>query len=350
VRLLVTGGCGFIGSAVVRRAVRQGIEVINLDALTYAANPDNVAEVAGSLLYRFERADIRDAEAVATIFARHEPDAVLHLAAESHVDRSIDAPLDFVETNSLGTAVLLNAALDFRDRLPAGRRDAFRFHHVSTDEVFGALGPEGAFDETSPYRPNSPYAASKAAADMMVRAFAVTYGLDVVVSNSSNNYGPFQHPEKFIPTVILAALEDRPIPIYGDGENVRDWLHVEDHADALLAVLDRGRPGELYVVGGEAEVSNLALARELCASLDRLSPRPDGRPHQDAIQFVTDRPGHDFRYALDITKIREELGWAPAVGLHEGLEGTVRWYLDNPGWIAAARARGFRARRIGLRR
>lgn len=349
-RLLVTGGCGFIGSAVVRLAVRRGIEVVNLDALTYAANPANLAEVAGSPLYVFEKADVRDRAAVADVFARRRPDAVMHLAAESHVDRSIDSPLTFVETNALGAAVLLDAAARWRDRLPAPARDAFRVHHVSTDEVFGALGPDGAFDEASPYRPNSPYAASKAAADLLARAWNTTYGLNVVTTHCSNNYGPFQHPEKLIPTVALNALAGRPIPLYGTGANVRDWLFVEDHAEALLLVLEKGRAGGTYAVGAETEAANLDLARRVCGVLDDLAPRPDGRAYADQIAFVDDRPGHDFRYALDASKIRAELGWRPRVALDDGLRRTVRWLLDNPAWIAAARAGGFEGRRLGLGR
>ncbi|NEX94392.1 dTDP-glucose 4,6-dehydratase [Caulobacter sp. 17J65-9] len=349
-RLLVTGGCGFIGSAVVRQAVRRGIEVINVDALTYAANPANVAEVEASPLYAFEKADVRDRAAMADVFARRRPDAVMHLAAESHVDRSIDGPLAFVETNALGAAVMLDAAARFRDGLPGAERDAFRFHHVSTDEVFGALGPDGAFDEASPYRPNSPYAASKAAADLLARAWGATYGLNVVTTNCSNNYGPFQHPEKLIPTVVLSALEGRPIPIYGGGLNVRDWLYVEDHAEALLLVLDKGRAGETYAIGARAEAANLDLARRLCGVLDTVAPRKDGGAYAEQISFVDDRPGHDFRYALDASKIQADLGWTPRIALDEGLEQTVRWMLDNPGWIAAARAGGFDGGRLGLSR
>ena len=347
--LLVTGGCGFIGSAVVRLAVGRGIRVVNLDKLTYAADPANLADLEGSPLYAFERADVGDAEAVASVFDRHAPAAVLHLAAESHVDRSIDGPLAFVDANVRGTAVLLEAAVRFRDRLPAPERDGFRFHHVSTDEVFGALGAEGRFDEASPYAPNSPYAASKAASDLMVRAWGRTYGLNTVVTWCSNNYGPRQHPEKLVPTVILSALEERPIPLYGRGENVRDWLYVADHAEALLTALDRAAPGETYAFGGEAEVANIDLARRLCAVLDRLRPRLSGG-YADLIRFVDDRPGHDLRYAIDPSKARRALGWSPRTSLDEGLERTVRWWLDHPERLAAARERGLVGARLGLKR
>jgi len=344
VKLLVTGGCGFIGSAVVRQAVARGWSVANLDALTYAANPDAVAQAAAAPLYTFEQADVADGEAVRAVFARHQPDAVIHLAAESHVDRSIEGPLAFVRTNVQGTAVMLEAARGYWGALPQGRRDAFRFLHVSTDEVFGTLGDSGAFDEATPYAPNSPYSASKAASDLLVRAWAQTYGLPVVVTNCSNNYGPWQFPEKLIPVAVFSALEGRPIPVYGQGANVRDWLYVEDHAAALLLALQAGRPGETYCIGGDAETSNLDLVRRICAVMDRL--RPQGAPHDRLISFVADRPGHDFRYAIDHSKITRDLGWRPAVTLDEGLEQTVRWYLGNEG--GALRADGFTGRRLGV--
>ncbi|MFO1014717.1 MAG: dTDP-glucose 4,6-dehydratase [Caulobacteraceae bacterium] len=346
-KLLVTGGAGFIGSAVVRRAVQDGYDVVNVDCLTYAGNPANVAAVADDRRYAFECADIADAGAMAQIFAKHDPDAVLHLAAESHVDRSIDGPMAFVRTNVAGTATLLEAARDHRKRLGTARAQAFRFHHVSTDEVFGALGPEGAFDEGSRYEPNSPYSASKAASDLMVRAWGKTFGLPVVISNCSNNYGPYQHPEKLIPTVILNALEGRPIPVYGAGAQVRDWLYVEDHAEALLTVLTRGQEGRTYCIGGEAERSNLDIVHGLCAALDRI--RPGARPYAEQIKFVTDRPGHDFRYAISIERIRSELGWAPKVSLEDGLARTVRWYLDREDWWRPLRDGGHGAARLGLR-
>ena len=308
-RILVTGGCGFIGSAVVRLAIGRGHEVVNLDALTYAACTDNVASVADSPLYRFEHADIRDRAALDRIFAEHAPQAVMHLAAESHVDRSIDGPGTFVETNITGTYNLLEAARAHWTR--AGRPETFRFHHISTDEVFGSLGAEGQFTEDTPYDPRSPYSASKAASDHLVRAWHETYGLPVVLTNCSNNYGPYHFPEKLVPVIILGALAGKPLPIYGDGSNVRDWLYVEDHADALLLALAEGVPGRSYNIGGENERSNLELVRTLCAILDELRPRGDGRPYADQITFVTDRPGHDARYAIDPARIREELGWRP---------------------------------------
>jgi dTDP-glucose 4,6-dehydratase len=341
-KLLVTGGAGFIGSAVVRRAIAEGHEVVNLDALTYAANLANLDSVAGSNRYAFEHADIRDRAALDRILAAHAPDAVMHLAAESHVDRSIDGPAAFVDTNVTGTYTLLEAARAFWD----GGARPFRFHHVSTDEVYGSLGPEGRFTETTPYAPNSPYSASKAASDHLVRAWGETYGLPVVISNCSNNYGPFHFPEKLIPVAILAALEGRPIPVYGTGANVRDWLYVEDHARALLAVVQHGRTGESYNIGGDAEATNLEIVRRICALMDEM--RPAGAPHDRLIAFVADRPGHDFRYAIDASKIRAELGWAPSVTLDEGLRRTVAWYLENAPWWQAIRARGHRSERLGL--
>ena len=346
-RLLVTGGAGFIGSAVVRQAVADGHEVVNVDALTYAANLSNLDSVAGSNRYAFEEADIRDRAALDRIFAKHEPDAVMHLAAESHVDRSIDGPAAFIDTNITGTYTLLEAARAWW----GGSRDkpgrAFRFHHISTDEVFGTLGDEGLFTETTPYAPNSPYSASKAASDPLVRAWHETYGLPVVLSNCSNNYGPFHFPEKLIPVVILNALAGKPIPVYGRGENVRDWLFVEDHATALLAVCQRGRLGESYNIGGNAEAPNIEIVRRICALMDEMNP--EGAPHDRLITFVTDRPGHDFRYAIDATKIRDELGWEPSVTLDEGLRRTVRWYLDNRDWWQAIQARGHKLERLGLK-
>jgi dTDP-glucose 4,6-dehydratase len=342
-KLLVTGGAGFIGSAVVRRAVRAGHSVVNLDALTYAACLDNVAEVASSPRYVFEHADIRDRAALDRILAAHAPDAILHLAAESHVDRSIDAPGSFIETNVTGTFTLLEAARAYWQR--RGRPGGFRFHHVSTDEVYGSLGPTGRFTEATPYDPRSPYAASKAASDHLVRAWHETYGLPVIVTNCSNNYGPFHFPEKLIPVVILSALHGRPIPVYGRGENVRDWLYVEDHADALLTVLARGEIGRSYNIGGENEASNIDIVRRICALLDEMHPA--GAPHDRHIAFVADRPGHDLRYAIDPARIRTELGWRPAVTLDEGLRRTVRWYLDNRGWWQKLLARDGVGRRLG---
>ncbi len=342
-KILVTGGAGFIGSAVVRRAIGEGHQVVNLDALTYAACLDNVAEAAQSPNYAFEHADIRDSAALERIFATHAPDAVMHLAAESHVDRSIDGPGAFIETNVNGTYNLLEAARAYWEG--KGRPEGFRFHHISTDEVYGSLGTEGKFTEETPYAPNSPYSASKAASDHLVRAWHETYGLPVVITNCSNNYGPYHFPEKLIPVVILKALAREPIPIYGTGENVRDWLYVEDHAEALLLVLERGRVGRSYNIGGENEATNLELVRMLCAILDER--RPEGAPHGDLITFVADRPGHDLRYAIDPSRIREELGWRPSVTLEEGLRRTVDWYLANESWWRALQNREGVGERLG---
>ncbi len=327
-KILVTGGAGFIGSAVVRQAVRAGHEVINVDALTYAACLENLREIGNNLGYCFENENICDRAAMDRVLADHQPEAILHLAAESHVDRSIDGPGAFLETNIMGTYTLLEAARAYW--LGQGKPDGFRFHHVSTDEVFGSLGPEGQFTEETSYDPRSPYSASKAASDHLVRAWGETYGLPVVLSNCSNNYGPYHFPEKLIPVVILNALHGRPIPIYGKGDNVRDWLYVEDHADALLTVLQKGQLGRSYNIGGENEAQNIEVVQMICAALDRL--KPGDAPYADLITYVTDRPGHDQRYAIDPTRIREELGWRPSVTLEDGLERTVRWYLDNEDW------------------
>jgi dTDP-glucose 4,6-dehydratase len=345
VKLLITGGAGFIGSAVVRRAVADGLQVVNLDSLAYSGNIENVASVAGHPNYAFEQADICDADVLRRVFEQHQPDAVMHLAAESHVDRSIDGPMAFVHTNVVGTACLLEASRRYWQGLPGERKATFVFHHVSTDEVFGELDDDGKFDEETPYAPNSPYSATKAASDLLVRAWGHTFGVPFVLTNCSNNYGPFQFPEKLIPVVVLAALEGRPIPVYGQGANVRDWLYVEDHAEALLLALRKGVRGDTYCIGGDAERSNLDLVRSICRVMDRL--RPANTPHESLITFVTDRPGHDHRYAIDTAKIRRELGWAPATRLDEGLEATVRWYLDNEAWWAPLRQRGA-SERLGL--
>ena len=346
-KLLVTGGAGFIGSAVVRLAIARGHQVVNLDALTYAACLENVAEVAENPNYAFEQADIRDRAALDRVFAAHKPDAVMHLAAESHVDRSIDGPGDFIETNITGTYQMLEAARKYW--LEAGRPEGFRFHHISTDEVYGSLpsDPEVMFTEETAYDPRSPYSASKAASDHLVRAWAETYGLPVVLTNCSNNYGPFHFPEKLIPVVILNALAGKPLPIYGDGSNIRDWLYVEDHADALLLVLQKGALGRSYNIGGENERTNLELVQTLCSILDEKRPRQDGLSYKEQITFVTDRPGHDARYAIDPSRIRDELGWRPSVTVEEGLAKTVQWYLDNEPWWRALQDRHGVGQRLG---
>ena len=342
-RVLVTGGAGFIGSAVVRQAIAAGHEVLNLDILSYAACLDNVASVADSPLYSFLEADIRDRAAMDAAIAGFAPDAIMHLAAESHVDRSIDGPDAFVTTNVLGTAMLLEAARAWW--MAQGRPEGFRFHHISTDEVYGTLGETGMFTEDTAYAPRSPYAASKAGSDHLVSAWHETFGLPVVISNCSNNYGPYQFPEKLIPVVILNALEGRPIPVYGQGLQVRDWLYVEDHADALLTILQRGELGRSYNVGGENERRNIDLVTTICAILDQL--RPGAKPYADQIEYVTDRPGHDMRYAIDPTRIREELGWRPSVTIEQGLEKTVQWYLGNEAWWQALRSRAGVGERLG---
>jgi len=345
-KILVTGGAGFIGSSVVRLAISRGASVVNVDAVTYAACLNNVANVANHPNYAFEQVDIRDREALANVFAKHTPDAVMHLAAESHVDRSIDAPADFIETNITGTFNMLEAARSYWQA--QGRPVTFRFHHVSTDEVFGSLSPTGMFNETTPYDPRSPYSASKASSDHLVRAWHETFGLPIVLTNCSNNYGPFQFPEKLIPLVILNALMGKPLPIYGDGENIRDWLYVEDHADALLLVLEQGAVGRNYNIGGENERSNLEMVETLCAILDRLSPRDRGS-YTELITFVTDRPGHDTRYAIDPARIRDELGWRPSVTVEGGLEKTVHWYLDNEDWWCPLLSRSGFGQRLGAK-
>ena len=347
-KILVTGGAGFIGSAVVRHAIRDGHEVVNLDALTYAACLGNVASVADSPRYSFVHADIRDRAALDAVFAAHAPDAVMHLAAESHVDRSIDAPGTFIETNVTGTYNMLEAARAYW--VGQGRPESFRFHHISTDEVYGSLpaDPSVKFTEDTPYDPRSPYAASKASSDHLVRAWFETYGLPVVLSNCSNNYGPYHFPEKLIPVIILNALAGRPLPIYGDGSNIRDWLYVEDHAEALLLVVQEGRVGRSYNIGGENERTNLELVQTLCGILDGLRPRSAGS-YADQIAFVTDRPGHDARYAIDPSRIRAELGWRPSVTVEEGLTRTVKWYLDNEGWWRALQDRAGVGERLGVK-
>ncbi|MEM9669254.1 MAG: dTDP-glucose 4,6-dehydratase [Pseudomonadota bacterium] len=345
-RLLVTGGAGFIGSAVVRMAIQRGHDVLNVDKLTYAANLANLADVEAHARYRLEKADICDGQRMAALMAEFRPDAVMHLAAETHVDRSIDGPAAFIETNIVGTYALLEAARAYAesDASPEG----FRFHHVSTDEVFGSLGAEGHFDEASPYQPRSPYSAAKASSDMLVRAWGETFGLPFMLSNCSNNYGPFQFPEKLIPVVIEKAKAGAPIPVYGTGVNVRDWLYVDDHADALLLIAEKGVPGETYMVGGRAERTNLDIVKTICAELDHRFPDAPARPHEDLIEFVADRPGHDHRYAVDCSKIERELGWTPKMSFDDGIAATVDWYLSNQDWLDKIREGGFDGTRLGL--
>ncbi len=347
---LITGGAGFIGSAVARRLAREGANVVVVDKLTYAGNLDSLKPVANAPAFTFLRADICDAAAMREAFARARPDVVMHLAAESHVDRSIDEPGAFVATNVTGTYQLLDCALAWYRDLDEAARGRFRFHHVSTDEVFGALGPDGCFTETTPYAPRSPYSASKAASDHLVRAWGETYGLPVVISNCSNNYGPYQFPEKLIPLMILNAVQGKPLPVYGRGENVRDWIFVDDHAEGLVAVATKGTPGETYLLGGRAEQRNIDIVREICRILDRLVPDAQGRPHERLISFVTDRPGHDHRYAIDCAKIERDLGWRPRTSFEAGLEQTVRWYLDNKEWWQRIHSGAYRGERLGLAR
>lgn len=347
--ILITGGAGFIGSAVVRQYIAETSEtIVNLDKLTYAGNLESLGAAREDPRHVFEQVDILDAAALARIFAEHRPRAVMHLAAESHVDRSIDGPAEFIETNIVGTSTLLEAARQYWDGLEDAEREAFRFHHVSTDEVYGTLGPEGLFTEETPYSPNSPYSASKASSDHLVRAWHETYGLPVVITNCSNNYGPCQFPEKLIPVLILKALAGEKLPIYGKGENIRDWLYVEDHAAALRLVLEKGRVGETYNIGGRAERTNIDVARAVCAILDELLPDSSHRPHENLITFVADRPGHDLRYAIDSNKIERELGWSQTESFESGLKRTVAWYLENRTWWQRILSGDYQVERIGL--
>ncbi len=346
-KILVTGGAGFIGSTLIRLAISRGHSVVNVDMLTYAACLENLASVANSPNYAFEQFDIRDRIGLENVFSVHAPDTVMHLAAESHVDRSIDDPKNFIETNVNGTLNMLEVAREYWQK--KGKPASFRFHHISTDEVFGSLpnDPTALFTENTSYNPRSPYSASKASSDHLVRAWYETYGLPIVLTNCSNNYGPYHFPEKFIPTVILNALAGKPLPIYGDGGNIRDWLYVEDHAVALLLVLEKGTVGRSYNIGGNNEMTNLNLVQSLCTILDRLKPRASGC-FADLISFVADRPGHDKRYAIDTTRIRNELGWRPTVTIDEGLEQTVCWYLDNEDWWRPLLNRCGVGQRLGL--
>ncbi|MDE0811782.1 MAG: dTDP-glucose 4,6-dehydratase [Alphaproteobacteria bacterium] len=348
-KILVTGGAGFIGSAVIRLLVAEiGCAVVNVDKLTYAANPSSLASIDQSPLYAFEQVDICDHGAVRAVLERHAPDAIMHLAAESHVDRSIDGPGDFIHTNIVGTFTLLEAARGYWSRLSEDKKESFRFHHISTDEVFGSLGAQGTFTEGTRYDPQSPYSASKASSDHLVRAWQKTYGLPVVLSNCSNNYGPYHFPEKLIPLMIIKGLKGEPLPVYGKGENVRDWLYVDDHARALWSILSRGRPGESYNVGGNEEVANIEVVTRVCALLDELVPRADGGERTGQITYVQDRPGHDFRYAIDASKLTNELGWTPRETFATGLRKTVSWYLKNTDWWEQILDGRYTGQRLGV--
>ncbi|MFC4255984.1 dTDP-glucose 4,6-dehydratase [Altererythrobacter xixiisoli] len=345
-RILVTGGAGFIGSAVCRHLITDlGHDVVNVDALTYAASLTSLDPVSNSGRYVFEQADIRDRAAMDAVLERHSPDAIMHLAAESHVDRSISGSSIFLETNIMGTATLLEAVRAWRDRLPADKAAAVRMLHISTDEVYGSLGDDGLFTEETPYDPSSPYSASKAASDHLVRAWVRTYGMPCVISNCSNNYGPYHFPEKLIPLVILNALEGKELPVYGDGKNIRDWLYVEDHARALVMVLLKGRFGEKYNIGGRNERTNIQVVERICDLMDGMAPK--GHAHRDLIRFVTDRPGHDQRYAIDATKTENEIGWRAQEDFDSGIEKTVRWYLDNESWWRPLRDKVYSGQRLG---
>lgn len=344
---LVTGGAGFIGGNFVLRAVADGIKVINLDALTYAGNLDTLSALDGNTNHVFVEGDIGDSALVASLLAEYRPDAVVNFAAESHVDRSIDGPGAFIQTNVVGTLGLLEAVRDHWRSLPEGDKERFRFLHVSTDEVYGSLGETGKFTETTPYAPNSPYSASKAASDHLVRAFHHTYGLPTLTTNCSNNYGPYHFPEKLIPLIIQRALAGEPLPVYGDGKNVRDWLFVGDHCSAIRNVLQKGRVGETYNVGGNAERQNIEVVETICRLLDERRPRADGQPRSSQITFVTDRPGHDRRYAIDASKLRDELGWEPQHTFEQGITETVDWYLANQDWVNRVLDGSYRLERIG---
>ena len=344
---LVTGGAGFIGGNFVLDAIQRGVRIINLDALTYAGNLDTLSALTGNPAHVFVQGDIGDQDLLAALLAEHQPDAIVNFAAESHVDRSIDGPAAFVQTNVVGTLGLLECARDYWKPLEAARREAFRFLHVSTDEVYGSLGDSGKFTETTPYAPNSPYSASKAASDHLVRAFHHTYGLPVLTTNCSNNYGPYQFPEKLIPLIIAKALAGEPLPVYGDGLNVRDWLYVGDHCSAIRAVLERGRIGEVYNVGGDAERENITVVKTICALLDQRRPLADGRARESLITYVKDRPGHDRRYAIDASKLQGELGWAPSMTFEQGIAHTVDWYLDQQAWVNRVLDGSYRLERIG---
>jgi len=346
--ILITGGAGFIGSAVVRLLIGETkCAVVNVDKLTYAGNLENLRDVQQKEQHQFVHEDICNEETMNEIFSRYKPDAVMHLAAESHVDRSIDGPDEFIRTNIVGTYTMLKAAYGYWSTLESGRQSSFRFHHVSTDEVYGSLGPEGYFTEQTPYQPNSPYSASKASSDHLVRAWWKTYGLPTVISNCSNNYGPYQYPEKLIPLMIDKAVTGNSMPIYGKGDNVRDWLYVEDHARALVTVMERGRPGEVYNVGGDSELTNLEVVEKICEVLNSEQPRADGRDYREQVVFVQDRPGHDRRYAIDSSKLKKELQWTPFESFDSGLRRTIRWYLENTEWCQTVQG-AYKGERLGV--
>jgi len=351
VRIIVTGGAGFIGSALVRKLIRESDhEVLNLDKLTYAGVLSSLAEVDQSNRYQFVQGDVADADMVRQTIGAFQPDLIAHLAAESHVDRSLDGPAAFIRTNLVGTFTLLEASLSYWRALPTERQESFRFHHISTDEVFGSLGDTGFFDETTPYDPRSPYSASKAGADHMVRAWGHSFGLPILVTNCSNNYGPYHFPEKLIPLVIIRAISGQSLPVYGDGGNIRDWLFVEDHVRALQLVFERAAPGETYNIGGRNERTNLQVVQTICAELDRVLPREDGRPYSSQIKFVPDRPGHDRRYAIDASKIERELGWQPMTTFEEGIRQTVDWYLTHQHWWEPLLSQRYDTSRLGVAR
>jgi dTDP-glucose 4,6-dehydratase len=349
-RILVTGGAGFIGSALVRHLIGEtDHQVLNVDALTYAGNLASLAPIADSNRYSFVRANICDAPEMKRLVEEFRPNVVTHLAAESHVDRSIDGPADFIQTNLVGTFTLLSAVLDYWRTLKDADAETFRFHHISTDEVFGALGDHGYFTEETAYDPRSPYSASKAGSDHLVRAWHHTYGLPVLVTNCSNNYGPYHFPEKLIPLMIIKSLDGEKLPVYGAGQNVRDWLYVDDHVRALTAVFERGIPGHSYMIGGNSERTNLTVVQTICDTLDQIRPRSDGKSYREQISFVADRPGHDFRYAIDASKLRRELGWQPRESFESGIANTIRWYLDNERWWRPILSGAYSGERLGLK-
>ncbi|MCC5610846.1 dTDP-glucose 4,6-dehydratase [Nostoc sp. CHAB 5834] len=349
-KIFVTGGCGFIGSALVRHLINDGKPtVFNIDSLTYAGNISSVDSVSDSARYQFVKADICDTVQVKAFLHQFRPDVITHLAAESHVDRSIDEPAAFIQTNLVGTFSMLTAALDYWRSLSEEKKEKFRFHHISTDEVFGALGDDGLFTEETPYDPRSPYSASKAGSDHLVRAWYHTYGLPVVITNCSNNYGPYHFPEKLIPLVIIKCLAGEPLPVYGTGSNVRDWLYVDDHVRALQTVFERGAVGNSYMVGGNSERTNLEVVHVICDTLDRIRPRTDNLSYREQIKFVVDRPGHDFRYAIDATKLQTELNWEPLESFESGIEKTIIWYLENRSWWEAIQTGDYQGERLGLK-